>query len=233
MKKVLLLCFLALTAVGAYAQSYAKGRFLVEGDYTRTAGFEPSCVFALDFRNSNEHGFTLGYKVGPDKHFINLAYQIALVEDWNEKGLFYLENRYLYRRFTAYGLQEFNGMLSLGYRNIHWNFKLGLCNRYIAEVPLRLDGGMGTIFEPMNVVFDIQYHLFGENHPWNIGAGISNQREFIIERVTLFYYTLNGYYDIDDHWRILGEAGLHPSGVLNLSSQYNGYFINLGFTYQR
>ena len=163
---------------------------------------------------------------------INFAYQIALVKDWNDKGLFYLENRYLYRRFKAYGIQEFNGMLSLGYRNIHWDFKLGLCNRYMAAIPLRLDGGMGTVFEPMNVVFDIQYHLFGEEHPWNIGAGISNQREFIIERVTLFYYTLNGYYDIDKHWRMLGEAGLHPAGVLNLSSQYNGFFVNVGFTYQ-
>ena len=41
----------------------------------------------------------------------------------------------------------------------------------------------------------------------------------------------NGYYDINEQWRIIGEAGLHPAGVLNLSSQYNGFFINLGFTY--
>ena len=230
MKKLVFSFVLLLYALSAQAQGYSRGRFLVEGDYTRTAGFKPSCVLAFDARMPNGHGLTLGYNV---KGFINFAYQIALVEDWNGKGLFYLENRYLYRRFKAYGLQEFNGMLSLGYRNIHWNFKLGLCNRYIAAIPLRLDGGMGTIFEPMNVVFDIQYHLFGEEHPWNIGAGISNQREFIIERVTLFYYTLNGYYDINSHWRVLGEAGLHPAGVLNLSSQYNGYFINTGFTYQR
>lgn len=229
MKKLFFSFALLLCALSAQAQGYVRGRFLMEGDYTRTAGFEPTCVLALDARMPNEHGLTLGYNI---KGFINFAYQIALVKDWNDKGLFYLENRYLYRRFKAYGIQEFNGMLSLGYRNIHWDFKLGLSNRYMAAIPLRLDGGMGTVFEPMNVVFDIQYHLFGEEHPWNIGAGISNQREFIIERVTLFYYTLNGYYDINEHWRMLGEAGLHPAGVLNLSSQYNGYFINVGFTYQ-
>ena len=229
MKKLFFSFALLLCALSAQAQGYVRGRFLMEGDYTRTAGFEPTCVLALDARMPNEHGLTLGYNI---KGFINFAYQIALVKDWNDKGLFYLENRYLYRRFKAYGIQEFNGMLSLGYRNIHWDFKLGLCNRYMAAIPLRLDGGMGTVFEPMNVVFDIQYHLFGEEHPWNIGAGISNQREFIIERVTLFYYTLNGYYDIDKHWRMLGEAGLHPAGVLNLSSQYNGFFVNVGFTYQ-
>lgn len=232
MRKVLLICFLVLAAIGAQAQGFLRERFLLEGDYTRSGGFKPSCVLAFDVRMPNEHGLTFGYKIGPtsDMNF-NFAYQIALVEDWANKGLFYIENRYLYRRFKAYGMQEFNAMFSLGYRNIHWKFKLGLCNRYIAAIPLRLDGGMGTIFEPMNVVFDVQYHLFDEYHRWNVGAGISNQREFIIERVTLFYYTLNGYYNINDKWRVLGEAGLHPAGVLNLSSQYNGYFINLGFTY--
>lgn len=231
MKRVLFFCFLVLAAVTAKAQGYSRGRILLEGDYTRSAGFEPSEVLAFDGRMPNGHGITLGYKVGPDKHFINFAYQIALGENRNRTGLFYVENRYLYRRFKAYGLQEFTGMLSLGYRNIHWDFKLGLCNRYIAAIPLRLDGGMGTIFEPMNVAFDIRYQLFPENSRWNIGASISNQREFIIERVTLFYYTLNGYYNINNHWRILGEAGLHPAGVLNLSSQYNGFFVNVGCIY--
>ena len=252
MKNTIFLFAFLVLASSAHAQGYTRERFLLEGDYTRAGGFEPSAVLACDFSMRNElypsnnyfeHAFSLGYKVGPDKHFFNLAYQMGLNVDWNHDGTLYIENRYLYRRFKAYGIQEFNGMLSLGYHNIHWDFKLGLCNRYMAAIPLRHDGGMGTIFEPMNVVFDIEYYLFPNMEPkhptsrfdtmhsWNIGCGISNQREFIIERVTLFYYTLNGYYDINDHWRILGEAGLHPSGVLNLSSQYNGYFINVGFTY--
>ena len=237
MKKAFLiaLLFFVSASTTVFSQSYIRtmeylrGRSFVEGDYTRTAGFEPSLVVAFDFQKDSGHGITMGYKLAPDQHAFNLAYRFALFNAG--KGWFYVENRYLYRLFPAYSLQEFNGMLSFGYHNTHWNFKLGLCNRYIAEVPLRLDGGMGTIFEPLNVVFDMNYHLFGEEHSWNIGLGISNQREFIIERVTLFYYTLDGYYNINNKWRLLGEAGLHPAGVLNLSSQYNGYFINLGFTY--
>lgn len=252
MKKIVLFCCLVLASMVAQAQGYMRGRFLMEGDYTRTSGFEPSAVLALDFRNRHEFcsspnysefAFTFGYKAGPDKHFFNVAYQIGINTSWRNEGLLYIENRYLYRRFKAFGIQEFTGMFCLGYRNIHWNFKLGLCNRYMAAIPLRHDGGMGTIFEPMNVVFDLEYYLFpnapvknptsrfDEMHSWNIGCGISNCREFIVERVTLFYYTLNGYYDINDKWRVLGEAGLHPAGVLNLSSQYNGFFFNVGFTY--
>ena len=142
------------------------------------------------------------------------------------KGTLYLENRYLYRIFPNYKLQEFNALLDFGWKNTHWNFQFGLCNRYIAEIPLRKNGGEGVVFEPMNVVFNIEGNLFSQDHPWNIGGGISNYREFIIERVTLFYYTIHGYYDLNDEWRLTGEAGLHPAGVLNLSSQYNGFFIN-------
>lgn len=232
MKRLLFFLLLVLVTTTLQAQGFLKGRVLTEGDYTRTSGLRPAAVLAVDYRNSNGHGFDVGLRFQPRHCDLNFAYQIALWEN-NQGGLLYAENRYLYRYFKRYGLQEFNAMLGLGYRNIHWSFKLGLCNRYIAEIPLRKDGGEGTVFEPMNVVFDLQYHLFGEDHPWNIGAGISNQREFIIERVTLFYYTLNGYYDLNEQWRLLAEAGLHPAGVLNLSAQYNGFFFNVGFTYKK
>ena len=230
MKRILFLVTLLFAVVVANAQGYVRGRFIMEGDYNRTAKFEPSAVVAFDGRLDNGNGLTFGYKAGPDKHFFNLAYQIG-VDGFTGNDFTYIENRYLYRYFKGYHIQEFNAMFSLGYRNIHWDFKLGLCNRYIAEIPLRKNGGEGVIFEPMNVVFDIEYNLFSQAHPWNIGCGISNYREFIIERVTLFYYTFHGYYNINEKWRIISEAGLHPAGVLNLSSQYNGFFFNIGCTY--
>ena len=244
MKRLFLTTIIVLASCCAYSQSYLRTRFNTEIDYSRTAQTDLTCSFAADYRTEKGHGLTLGYKLGSDKHFFNLAYQIALFKDFTGDKTFYIENRYLYRYFNAYKLQEFNAMFSLGYRNIHWDFKLGLCNRYIAEIPLRLNGGEGVIFEPMNVVFDIDFYLFPlemAKNPtsyfdiwrnWNIGCGISNYREFIIERVTLFYYTMHGYYDINEQWRITGEAGLHPAGVLNLSSQYNGYFFNIGCTYK-
>ena len=230
MKRLFLFSLLFLVVVCASAQSYNKLRFYTEYDYSRTAKSDLSCVLANSCRNNDGHSIDFGLKIASSRMFFNFGYQIALHEDYQNR-LFYLENRYLYRWFTKYKLQEVNGMLSLGWRTSHWDLKLGLCNRYVAEIPLRLDGGEGTVFEPMNVVFDVEYNLFPENHPWNIGAGISNQREFIIERVTLFYYTMHGYYNLDKHWRITGEAGIHPCGVLNLSAQYNGYFVNVGITY--
>ena len=230
MKRLLLTAFIVMAVLSTSGQSYRRIREYVEMDYSRTSGITVSNNLAFDYRNDRGFSFTGGYHFGIHKHFLNLAYQIALFEDSHNRVLF-IENRYLYRFFSAYKLQEFNAMLSLGWHTSHWDLKLGLCNRYIAEVPLRINGSESVIFEPMNVVFDVEYNLFTQDHNWNIGAGISNYREFIIERVTLFYYDLHGYYDINNQWRLTAEAGLHPCGVLNLSAQYNGFFCNLGFIY--
>ena len=201
-----------------------------EYDYNRTEKSIGNLSVAARLPLEDNIHIDLGLQASTrNRYALNVAYQIDLVQAVN--GTLFLENRYLYRVFPSFKMQEFNALLDLGWTNEHWNFQFGLCNRYIASIPLRKDGGVGTVFEPMNVVFNIEANLFDEDNPWNIGCGISNYREFIIERVTLFYYTIHGYYDLNVDWRLTAEAGLHPAGVLNLSSQYNGYFVNLGFTY--
>ena len=227
MKRLFITAFLFLMTVGAHAQI----KSYLEYDYNRTEQSTGNFAIAYDFQLANNLHLDLGYQANTrNRHALNIAFQIDLLKV--EKGTLYLENRYLYRIFPNYKLQEFNALHDLGWRNTHWNFQFGLCNRYIAEIPLRKNGGEGVVFEPMNVVFNIEGNLFDQNHPWNIGAGVSNQREFIIERVTLFYYNIHGYYDINKDWRLIGEAGLHPSGVLNLSAQYNGYYFNIGCIYK-
>ena len=227
MKRLFITAFLFLMAVGAHAQI----RTYMEYDYNRTETSRGNFVVASEFQMAKNLHLDLGLQVGTQSRYaLNVAYQLDLLNA--KKGTLYLENRYLYRLFPNYDQQEFNALLDFGWRNTHWNFQFGLCNRYIAEIPLRKNGGESVVFEPMNVTFNIEGNLFAQDHPWNIGCGISNYREFIIERFTLFYYTIHGYYDVNDQWRLTGEAGLHPAGVLNLSSQYNGFFINLGCTYK-
>ena len=227
MRKLFFAAALVLLAFAANAQHL---RAYAEYDYNRTEGSRANFAIASNFLIADNFHLDLGIQVGTQNRYaLNLAYQVDLLQA--EAGTFYLENRYLYRLFPSYNLQEFNALLDLGWRNRHWNFQLGLCNRYTAEIPLRLNGGEGVVFEPMNIVFNIEGNLFTQDHPWNIGCGISNYREFIVERFTLFYYNVHGYYDLNDQWRLNGEAGLHPAGVLNLSSQYNGFYVHIGCTF--
>ena len=202
-----------------------------EFDYDRTSG--PGGLLALKGNYQFADNFTMGVGLQGTTHnrySINLLWQVNLLQA--KSGTLYLENRYLYRLFPNYELQEFNALLDLGWRNRHWNFQFGLCNRYMADIPLRKDGGMGTILEPMNVTFCVEGHVFDQEHPWNIGGRISNYRDFVIERFTLFFYSIDGYYNLGNGLRLTAEAGVHPCGVLNLSAQYNGWFGNVGLIWK-
>ena len=230
MKKTLLILTLVLAAFGAQAQWTLKG--YSEYDYTRTSGSSAAFAVIGNCQLANNFNLGLGFQgTTLGRYSLNLQYQVDLLKA--KSGTLYLENRYLYRLFPNYDLQEFNALLDLGWRNRHFNFQLGLSSRFTAPIPLRQNGGMDVIFEPMNVTFCVEGNIFDQEHPWNLGARISNNRDFVIERFTLFIYSINGYYDFGNGLRIFSEVGLHPCGVLNLSSQYNGWFANVGLIWKQ
>jgi hypothetical protein len=229
MKKIIFtlgLLFIAFAAKAQWTlQTYG------EYDYTRTSGNSASLALKADYQLAENFNIGFGYQgTTLNRHAIDLQYQVNLLKA--NCGTLYLENRYLYRLFPNYNLQEFNGVFDLGWRNRHFNFQLGLTNRYTAPIPLRKNGGMDAVLEPMNVTFCVEGNLFDQEHPWNVGARVANYRDFVIERFTLFFYSVNGYYDFGNGLRMTAEAGLHPSGVLNLSSQYNGWIGNVGLIWK-
>ncbi len=141
-----------------------------------------------------------------------------------------LENSYLWRHFPALNLQEFTGALQIGWYARHLNLHLGLCNRYIAELVQRNNGGQGTVFEPMNVMFAIEgwWHNRLVPNQWNIGLRWSNYNDFIIERVANWFFSAKALYCLPDSTRLYAEAGIHPVGSLNLTASYDGWFLHLG-----
>jgi len=229
MKKILFL--FCLMCLGLTVRAQWTLRTYGEYDYTRTSGHSASLAVLGDCQLANNFNIGLGLQATTlGRYSLNLQYQVALLKA--KSGTLYLENRYLYRLFPNYDLQEFNGVLDLGWRNRHFNFQLGLTNRYTAPIPLRKNGGMEAVLEPMNVTFCIEGNLFDQEHPWNLGARVSNYRDFVIERFTLFFYSVNGYYDFGNGLRLTAEAGLHPCGVLNLTAQYNGWYGNVGLIWK-
>lgn len=141
-----------------------------------------------------------------------------------------LENSYLWRHFPSINLQEFTGALQLGWHARHVNLNLGLCNRYMAELVQRSNGGMGTVFEPMNVMFAAEgwWHNLLSPSPWNIGLRWSNYNDFIIERVANWFFSTKALYRLPDGTRLYAEVGIHPVGSLNLTASYDGWYLHLG-----
>ena len=202
MKRIFITLCLLLSGFAARAQWTLRS--YCEYDYTRTSGNNAVWAVLGDYQLADNFNIGLGYQLAMwNRHAINLQLQTKLLQA--KCGTLYLENRYLYRLFPKYNLQEFNAVLDLGWRNRHFNFQVGLTNRYTAPIPLRKNGGMDVVFEPMNVTFCAEGNLFDQTHPWNVGARVANYRDFVIERFTLFFYSLNGYYDFGNGLRLTAE----------------------------
>ncbi len=141
-----------------------------------------------------------------------------------------LENSYLWRHFPSLNLQEFTGALQVGWHARHLNLHLGLCNRYIAELIQRSNGGQGTVFEPMNVMFAIEGWWYNQLVPrqWNIGLRWSNYNDFVIERVANWFFSAKALYQLPEYTHLYAEIGIHPVGSLNLTASYDGWFLHLG-----
>ena len=141
-----------------------------------------------------------------------------------------LENSYLWRHYPSLNLQEFTGALQARWHARHVDLALGLCNRYIAELVQRNNGGMGTVFEPMNVLFAIEGWWGNrlDQRRWDVGLRWSNYNDFIIERVANWFYSVKGYYTLKDKTMLMAEVGIHPVGSLNLTSSRDGFFFHLG-----
>lgn len=146
-----------------------------------------------------------------------------------------IENRYLWRHYAALDLQEFSGALMAGGWLRHVTLHLGLCNRYMASLVQRSDGGAATVLEPMNVVFAVEPMLWDETGSpkerrrcWNASFCWSNYNDFVIERVANWFFSLKGWWQPTPSLRLSGEAGMHPAGSLNLTAQYDGWFCHAG-----
>lgn len=150
------------------------------------------------------------------------------VEFCLSKGILFIENRYLYNTFYNDNTQEFVSGLSLGYNNRHWKFQLGYSNRFFTQIT-RVNGDIRSyIVEPVNILYNIEGHLFDSNHPWNIGARLSNIDYFTIERFSSPMVMLLSHCKLTSSTSLFLDTGLRPAGNYNLSSNFWGCFIRIG-----
>ncbi|MBO4599532.1 MAG: hypothetical protein J5641_02215 [Bacteroidales bacterium] len=141
-----------------------------------------------------------------------------------------IENSYLWRHFPTIDRQEFTGALQLGWHARHATLQMGVCNRYSAALVQRNNGGAGTVFEPMNVLFAVEGWWNNQCLPqrWNVGLRWSNYNDFVIERVANWFFSAKGFYTLEDGTALTVEAGFHPVGSLNLTASYDGWFFHAG-----
>ena len=230
----LLLAVAALPAARAQEQAPAQHPLALTGygffDTHYATGGIGGGALLLDWRVSQDFRLGVGLEYASSNRIAGRLQGEATLFTTAQRQRLTLENTYLWRHFPALGIQEFTGALQLGWDARHADLHLGLCNRYMAELVQRSNGGEGTVFEPLNVLFAAEgwWNNRLEQQRWNAGLRWSNYNDFIIERVANWFFSLKGCYQLDDGTSLLAEVGVHPVGSLNLTASYDGFFFHLG-----
>ena len=239
MKKILLsICLLSCCTM---LKAQDSSHFVLKGyglyDYHYATGSIGGAAATLSWIPRDAR-YTLSFGmeyVSSNRISANLQGEAVLLGSEQGKHLS-LVNRYLWRQYPSLDIQEFTGALQLSGHLHHCNLALGLCNRYAASLVQRANGGRATVFEPMNVMFAIEGWWNDEVSEvaaptWNAGFCWSNYNDFVIERVANWFFSLKGYYSLNEKVNLTAEAGIHPVGSLNLTASYDGWFCHLGGEY--
>lgn len=239
--KTLLLLLLSLTAIPAargQEQPVASRQLTLTGyglyDFHYATGDIGGGALILDWQAAPAFRLSVGAEYASSNRIAAKLCGQATLFTSSAGGRLALENSYLFRHFPSLNLQEFTGALQVAWYARHVNLHLGLCNRYIAELIQRSNGGSGTVFEPMNVMFAAEgwwNNQLGAS-PWNVGLRWSNYNDFIVERVANWFFSAKATYCLPNQTTFVAEAGIHPVGSLNLTASYDGWFLHLGATKQ-
>lgn len=231
--KLLLLAVLMGTAVQAQ-EGNDSTRLTLSGygfyDFHYATGAMGGAAAMVDWQVSPAFALVFGMEYSSmDRISANLQGEAVLAGKPYGKRLA-LRNRYLWRHYPSLDLQEFTGALELAGYLRHMNLSMGLCNRYTARLIQRHEGGRATVLEPMNVMFALEgwWNDQTSTPSWNVGVRWSNYNDFVIERVANWFFSVKGFYGLNDHLRLTGEVGIHPVGSLNLTASYDGWFCHVG-----
>ena len=69
-------------------------------------------------------------------------------------------------------------------------------------------------------------------HQWNLGGSMTNYDYFLIQQETNPMLTALFQYNINLNWRLYSELWYQGAGMLNLASNYYGFYFRAGFRWQ-
>lgn len=135
------------------------------------------------------------------------------------------------RAFNSSGAGTFVLAASLGYRMDYVSVQLGVQRTVLhsfQEVP---EGEGKDVVEPLNLVFRLAFNVRPSTSPWNISLGAGNFNLYQYERLYYPIFFLGGHVDIARHLSLQAEVDLKPSGMFNMTTDFNELTARAGLTY--
>lgn len=143
---------------------------------------------------------------------------------------------YRYNPYTSLISETNFGILATHSRN-HLEIHLGYNSRIYSMQESATDISDLTdpdmhIFEWRNFMYRGILWLKPKEHIWNVGGSLTNFDYFLIQQETNPMLTALIQYDLNSNWRLYSELWYQGAGMLNLASNYYGFYLRAGFTWQ-
>jgi hypothetical protein len=133
-------------------------------------------------------------------------------------------------------VRETNYGLILSTENEHFNFKIGTGFKDIgftknanAETGINANGSVQEIFNPL---YHFSYTLNKPANAWNIGIGVTNFDQYIVNQATNPMTTVFGHYKLNESVRLTAEIWYKTAGAFNLHVNYFGLFFRPGIIWE-
>lgn len=147
-------------------------------------------------------------------------------------GEMYLEDRLLMNIIKRYEYSDFVQSLSVGYRMQYVDVQVGMSTRVIIPMPYEYFTGDELICEPFDLIYRVEAFVRPKTSPWNISLCVANLDNYQVERMWQPMFYLGGWYDINEHWRVILSGKMKLAGMFHLNAHYYGAELRAGAEYQ-
>ena len=201
-----------------------------DGVYLKTAAdisykyrrFELQSGFQNDLISNNTTLFS-GFKLNVS-HFFRFKQK-----DYSAKLFFISTTLSDFILETNYGIllstekEHFNFKIGTGFKNI------GFTKNAIAETGINSNGSVLEIFNPL---YHFSYTINKPAKAWNIGIGVTNIDQYIVNQATNPMTTVFGHYKLNESVRLTAEVWYKTAGAFNLHVNYFGLFFRPGIIWE-
>lgn len=229
MKRLFLFSLLCLSAL-AYAQSpYSLS---LHAGYGHNLTYGSFATFDIDaqlpinqyfeaeanLRTSTANVHTLGVQLRP---------KFAL-----PVGELFLEDRLMANFLLRDHVNEFAHAISLGYRMQYVSAQLGFFSRVMVPMPYERNSDNASISEPFKLLYRVEAFVRPATSSWNLAVAISNVDDYMMERPWTPMLYLRGWYDVNNHWRLLLAGKYKNAGMFHMHAHYYASELRVGAEYR-
>lgn len=147
-------------------------------------------------------------------------------------GDLFVETELLYNAIVRAHQHDLCTAVSLGYRMDYVSVQVGMFARVMAPFDRNWHRDDKLESEPFNLLYRLEVFCRPQSSRWNINAIISNKDDYQMERMWQLLFALGTYYDVNEHWRVLGQVQCKPTGIFHQVASFYGAQVRAGFAYR-